>query len=72
MPDVKNVRICNMCVQEDDIPRKNYQDIREFFLDPSERDLLSYPVLTDPELGLVIQTIGDNMYSETIQMENFF
>jgi len=49
--DVENVRICNVCVKEKDIPRKNYQDIREIFEKASERELLSYPILTDSELG---------------------
>jgi len=72
IPDVENVRICNVCVKENDILRKNYQDIREIFEEASERELLSYPVLTDSELGEIIQSIGDNMDSETILMDQFY
>ena len=54
MPDVENARICNMCVRQDDISSKNYQDIREVFLESSERDLLSYPVLTGIEYGMMV------------------
>ena len=70
--DVENVRICNVCVKEKDIPRKNYQDIREIFEEASERELLSYPFLTDSELGEIIQNIADNMDSETILMDQFY
>ena len=72
VPDVENVRICNVCVKENDILRKNYQDIREIFEEASERELLSYPVLTESELGEIIQNIGDNMDSETILMDRFY
>ena len=61
-----------MCIKEKDIPRKNYQEIREIFEEASERELLSYPVLTDSELGEIIQSIGDNMDSETILMDQFY
>ena len=70
--DVENARICNACVKEKDIPHKNYQDIREIFEEASERELLSYPVLTESELGEIIQNIGDNMDSETILMDQFY
>ena len=69
IPDAENVRICNVCIKEKDIPRKNYQDIREIFEEASERELLSYPVLTDSQLGEKIQNIGDNMDSEAILMD---
>ena len=72
VPDVENVRICNVCVKENDILRKNYQDIREIFEEGSERELLSYPVLTESELGEIIHNIGDNMDSETILMDQFY
>ena len=70
--DVENARICNVCIKENEILRKNYQDIREIFEESSERELLWYPVLTDSELGEIIQNIGDSMNSETILMDQFY
>ena len=61
-----------MCIKENEILRKNYQDIREIFEESSERELLWYPVLTDSELGEIIQNIGDSMNSETILMDQFY
>ena len=61
-----------MCIKENEILRKNYQDIREIFEESSERELLWYPVLTDSELGEIIQNIGDSMNSETILIDQFY
>jgi len=61
-----------VCIKENEILRKNYQDIREIFEESSERELLWYPVLTDSELGEIIQNIGDSMNSETILMDQFY
>ena len=72
IPDVENARICNLCIKQDDISRKNYEDIREIFKEPSERELVSYPYLTDSETSEIIQNIGDSMNSETILMDQFY
>jgi len=72
IPDVENARICNVCLTQDDISRKKYEDIREIFKESSERELLSYPVLTDSEPREIIQNIGDSMDSQTILMDRYF
>ena len=72
IPDVENARICILCVKENVIPHINYQDIREIFEESSERELLWYPILTDSELGEIIQNISNNMDSETILMDQFY
>jgi len=61
-----------MCIKQDDISRKNYEDIREIFKEPSERELVSYPFLTDSETSEIIQNIGDSMDSQTILMDRYF
>jgi len=61
-----------MCIKENDVPHKKYQDIREIFEESSESDLINYPVLTDSEPGKMIQNIGESMDSETILMDKFY
>lgn len=52
VPDVVNPRICNLCVKQKKILEENKQDIRKILLGSNEEnDLISYPVLTDPELN---------------------
>ena len=72
IPDVENARICNVCVKQDDISRKNYEDIREIFKESSERELVSYPYLTDSETSAIIQNIDDSMDSQAILMDRYF
>lgn len=61
-----------MCIKEDDIRLKNCQDIREIFQESGEKDFLCYPVLTDSKLGEQIQTISNNIDSETNLMDKYF
>jgi len=61
-----------MCAIENDIPRRNCQDIREIFKESSENELLCYPVLTVSEPGKILKNIGESMDSEAIQMDSFY
>ena len=61
-----------MCVKEYEIPRKNYQEIRDIFKESSESDMLYYPVLTDSQPGEILQNIGESMDPEIILMDEYF
>lgn len=61
-----------MCIKQDDILRKNYEDIREIFKESSERELLSYPVLTDFEASETIQNMDKGMDFDTVLINNYF
>jgi len=72
VPNVENVRICRVCLKENDILSKNYMDINSIFVESSEKELMSYPVLTDSESGEIIQNIRDNMDYETILINKYY
>ena len=61
-----------MCAIENNIPRKNYQNINEIFKESGENDLLCYPVLTDSEPGEILQNIDESIDSVTILMDSFY
>lgn len=72
MPDVENARICKMCIEENNIQFNNFQNIKDIFDVSSQRELSSYPVLSDSQLSEISQTISDGMDSETAQMDIYF
>lgn len=61
-----------MCVKENDILRKNYQEIREIFSESCQSDLLYYPILTDSEPIEILNNNDEFMDSETILMDEYF
>ena len=60
-----------MCVMENEIPRKNYQEIKEILEETSESDMLIYPVLTNSESREIRQNIDGNMEFEINLMDRY-
>ena len=70
--NVENARICSLCISDNNFDINNCQEIKELFNKSSERELKSYPVLTDFKTREITQNNSESIESDIIKMDTYF